>query len=421
MDAKKQKVVDDAGERISQAKFGLFKKYPMYSYLVDHLRLHVTEDVETMAVNERGDLYVNPDFCMSLPHAQVMGVLAHETLHVALYQIPRGRGRVHLPWNFAIDIAVNYILQVDGMELPSTALLTDLNSDSISLGDLTIQNVSKKSAEEIYEEFKVDAQKNGGKGKGKGRGEAGEGKGFDEHVDADSEDAGDGKDGKGNKENGIKEGAGKKDWSKVLAEAEAYAKQMGKESLGMKRELYEIRRSKINWRSIIRKVVSSAIPYDLTFSRPHKSYLAFGMYLPTSYGEKASVLVSVDTSGSIGHKELSDFMSEVVAIARSYPQVDFRILTHDVDVHDDYKVVNSTVAKLQTLELHGGGGTSHKPLYEYISKHKCKQHSKLLLSLTDGYSDFPEHRPNINTLFVLAGNHVPTDQMPKWANSIVID
>src|SRR5271157_5211863 len=236
MDAKKQKLFDDAGERISQAKFGLFKKYPMYSYLVDHLKLHVTEDVDTMAVNERGDLYVNPDFCMSLPHAQVMGVLAHETLHVALYQIPRGRGRVRVPWNFAIDIAVNYILQVDGMELPSTALLTNLSTDSITLGELVVQNVSKKSAEEIYEEFKIEAQKKGGKGeKGEGQGQ----QGFDEHVDADSEGTGKGGGKEGNGE--ITEGAGKKDWGKVLAEAEAYAKQMGKESLGMKRELYEIR------------------------------------------------------------------------------------------------------------------------------------------------------------------------------------
>jgi predicted metal-dependent peptidase len=212
-----------------------------------------------------------------------------------------------------------------------------------------------------------------------------------------------------------------KDWTKIAAEAYTYAKLIGKEPGGMGRAFEHLRKHKINWRALLRRTVANKIPYDLTYSRPNKKYMAHDIFLPTTIGESVKVIASFDTSGSMSEKELSESLSEVIGIARSFSQVDVHVLSHDVDVHDDVKISDATVDKIKKIQVHGGGGTSHIPLYEYIRKKRMRRETKLLISFTDGYSEFPERKPDVDTIFVLTGMHVPPEQMPKWAVTVCLD
>ncbi len=235
-------------------------------------------------------------------------------------------------------------------------------------------------------------------------------KGFDEHWWG-------GREKKGNREDSGDEEVNI-DWSKIIREAYNYAKQRGTVPAGLEREYDELGRPKINWRAILRKEVSNAIPTDFTWARPNRKYIWMDIYVPAIQRENIKVLVSVDTSGSISNEELSIFMREVVGIAKSFDSVEFRIITHDSEVQDDILVKNGNIAKLKKIKIHGGGGTDHRPVYEYIEKKRYTKNAKLLISFTDGYSAYPE-KPCIPTIFILAGDHKPKHEMPKWAKRVI--
>jgi len=443
-----------AEEKLSKCKIQLNKTHPFFSYLVEHLYAKEENNIPTMGVDPRGRMYFNRKFVESLPIEQLKGVLCHEVLHVAFYHPARGKGREiminTMPpsalWNIAIDISANDILVRNGFSLPKEGIIPE--NGTVVFGDVTIDNIQDKSSEEIYEELKSKAKQSknpqsgqgdgggGGDGKDKQQGSGGKGKsgerelknvpkGFDEHKwDKDGKGEGggegedkDGKDGKDGKSNGM--GLQGKDWKKIVASAYNHAKMIGKEPAGIQREFGDLYKPRVNWRAILRRAVASRIPHDFTYARPNRKFITQDVYLPSTTGEKIKILCSIDTSGSISQEELTLYMSELVGIYRSYVEVEFWVLTHDVEVHQAILVNTYSIKKLMALKPEGGGGTSHHLVYKYIDEKRLNRDTKLLISFTDGWSDYPDKRPSVNTIFVLAGNHKVPKEMPKWADQII--
>jgi len=468
-------------EKISKAKIKLHRKSPFFSYLVEHLRFEKSDKVPSMGVNQSSRCIYSEEWVESLTLDVLMGTLAHEVSHLAFEHIRRGKNRLIMVngfflWNLAADITVNHYLGENDFSLPECGMIPQ--NGEIEMFGYRITDIANKSTEDIYEELKVhlkkladegkaqaismpgdcsgDSQGNGQgnsdkdsdqpKGK-KSKGSSGNKNGnrkeygnnfkveaegvqpFDQHLWGNSDDGNDGdKDTDSNvqghgdlqkKGSAIQE----KNWGRILAEAYTHAKLIGREPAGFEREFGDIRKGRVNWRVILRRTIASKIPHDMTYARPNRKYIPLDLCLPSYTGESIKVIDSIDTSGSISQKDLSDFVSEIYSISRSFHQVEHRILTHDVDVHDDVKVDSYSMNKLKNLKIHGGGGTSHIPLYEYIKKKrlKRKENLQLLISFTDGFSQFPDRKPDIETIFVLAGNHIPVAQMPKWATTICID
>lgn len=433
-------------DKLSKAKIQLNHNSPFYSYLVEHLHLVESKRVPTMGVTDKGTCYYSKEWVDTLPLSQLIGVLAHEISHLALRHHQRQNHRNILVnggslWNIAIDISNNYLLVENSFELPSDGIIP--SNGTVEVFGHKVEDIASKSSEEIYEELKAHLKQMVQEGKatvGSSDGVEGDSEGdsspsagdkysvnggkagsFDEHLWGDSKPEG-GEDGEGEEGKGQVPNSSGKDWDKILAEAYNHAKMIGKTPAGMAREFEELHRGKVNWRSILRRTVASKIPYDMTYRRPNRKYLPHDIYMPSFIGESIKVIVSLDTSGSISAKDISDFMSEVISISKSFSNVEFRVLTHDTHVHDDVKVSTHSIQKLLQMKPRGGGGTSHKPLYEYIQKKRMhREELKLLVSFTDGYSDFPEKKPFVDTIFVLAGGHIPKEQMPKWATTICIE
>ena len=458
-------------DRISRAKINVLRNSPFFSYLVEHLIFNKV-NWGTCAVDNKRNFYYNPDFLKKLNEKEMSGTFLHEVLHLALGHPFRARGKnlwignVSL-WNIATDIVVNNIIVMNGGEwakVPKGAIIPQNNS--IKIFEVKIENISEKSAEDIYYELaeklkqkygdpqvynynigqgedKENKQGNGegkDKGENKEQGEQGEdkkkkkenskgqekkgeekqrkvrgwqdvkGKEFDKHM----WDKRDGKE-EGNKEDAEK---WENEWKRILAEAKEYAKQRGDIPAGMEREFKALNKPKVNWRAILRQTVRSQIPSDYTYSHNNRKYAWQDYFVPAVLREGIEVTVAIDTSGSISNEDLGDIITEIIEIARSFSSVKMRLITHDAEVHDDYEIRNGNIAKIKKLKIHGGGGTSHIPLYEYIRKKYPK--TKLLISFTDGYSEFPENRKDIvPTIFVLGGVHVSPKEMPKWALKII--
>ena len=80
-----------------------------------------------------------------------------------------------------------------------------------------------------------------------------------------------------------------------------------------------------------------------------------------------------------------------------------RLITHECEVINDYEVRNGNIEKIKKLEINGGCGTAHQPIFDYISE-KIRD-CKCSIFLTDGYSDIDEidfGKYSFQKLFVLS-------------------
>ena len=96
--------------------------------------------------------------------------------------------------------------------------------------------------------------------------------------------------------------------------------QMAADKLGGKqsRALGELLEPKVDWREQLREFVSStSTGKDIsTWQRVNRRWLQHDMYMPSTISETLGrIVIAVDTSGSIGGREIQEFLSEVKAIA----------------------------------------------------------------------------------------------------------
>jgi len=363
-------------ERITRAKIQIQKSSPFFAYLSLYLKVQEDKNLEFgIGVDIKGNLYYKEDFVKELSDSELKGVLIHEILHLSLLHLIRRSERDNMIWNIACDIVVNQIIKNNGYKLPSGCLISD-DEEIFRNGDIIIDNCNKKTAEEIYDELLKykEKQKESGSGGNGNKSLCSElnSKRFDEHKSS-----------KGISEKKMKEL--EKDWINKTTEAIVSAKMRRDIPKGMEILIEKLHESKVNWKALLQRYITSSIPYDYSYNYPQKKSISLGYYSPDYVKEKIDIVVGIDLSGSIGKRELEDFISEIVGIAKAYRnKINFRLLTHDCKVHNDYRIENGNINKIKELKLNGGGGTSHKDILDLI---KLDRNCKISIFFTDGDSD----------------------------------
>jgi predicted metal-dependent peptidase len=193
------------------------------------------------------------------------------------------------------------------------------------------------------------------------------------------------------------------------------AKHPGSVPAGILRAAEAVLKPKVDWRSVLRAKVGKAL-VDLearerpTYHRPHRRQGALGnVLLPGTYGLKPEVAVVVDTSGSMGERELAQALGEIKGILRHHRPT---VYTVDAEVHAAQKVFS-----LEQVKLLGGGGTD---MGRGIEKAVEDGHD-LVVVLTDGYTPWPEKAPRATVVVGLIhpkGQEPP--EAPPWAKVVPI-
>lgn len=417
----------EANEKLVKGRINIQFKNPFFAYL--SLFLKFREDTkkelpkETLGcgVNIKGDFLYNKDFINKLTIEEIEGVIIHELLHLALLHLTRRGDRDRIKWNIAVDVCVNQIIKDNNFSIPKGAIISDKNNKVILFGGTPFQqeirDCNKKTAEEIYNEIIIpefppnakigrigmatsgegknkseqgnvdnnkqdERQQKVGKGKGNGKEqkkqEQPEYQGFDYHFEAE--------------DNGEISDEQKREieneWKSRIEEALAVSKLRGVVPAGMERLIDNLHKEKINWKALLYRYIINQIPYDYTWAKKSKKSMAVGSYLPSTTKEKIDIVTIIDVSGSIEQEELTDFLSEIIGIARAFKdRVNFRLLTHETSVNDDYIIENGNINKIMKLQIRGGGGTSFQGVVEYIKDIKNKIEPKCVVWLTDGYGD----------------------------------
>jgi len=430
----------EALDRIKRIRVQLQRKNPFFAYLSMSLKpIESVRVTQTMGVDIYGNLYYNPKFVEDLQEDELMGVMIHEILHLALLHIIRTGDRNQKIKNISDDIVVNQLIKDNKFVLPKGVLWSDENND-IEIFNKKILAVNTKTSEEIYDEL-YDELKNqlkqaikSGKLKMKadGSGECGDGDGdgieieiddyelegsSNEDTDVDGNSTGIGK--VGNIDNHIKgdmkgmsneeKKKKEKEWLDKVQEAYIGSKMVGKVPVGIERVIGQLHESRINWKALLLRYIESYICSDYTYSRCSKKSISSGFFMPDTIKERVEVAVAIDVSGSIGTEELNDFVSEIVGIARAFRnKLKMTLFTHETNMVDEWSIENGSVEKIKQIKIKGGGGTSFiTPYDEFMKKHK---NTKYLVWLTDGYGDTLSKR-TIPIIWCLSKNS--SDEIPK--------
>ncbi len=120
--------------------------FPHLSGLAAAVRVALDDRVPTMGIFASGRLIANPAFAAKLSGSDLLFVLAHELMHLALRTHDRARASSHLEFNYAHDYIINDMLR------------DALGVAAIPAGGLDMPGAREKSAEQIV----LEMRRNGG-------------------------------------------------------------------------------------------------------------------------------------------------------------------------------------------------------------------------------------------------------------------
>lgn len=386
MGVKNQKVET----RMVRSRIQLLVKYPFYGTLALSLTLVEDYDIATAGVDGK-NFYYNPDFIETLSEAELNWITAHEIMHCALGHIWRRGSRVHQKFNIACDYAIHSILK------------SSEDSDfKMPQGCLYDKKFDNYSAEEIYDMLPdmPQMQMNGGAGQGSGSGDNSNsnnnnGKGqqtIDDHSKWDDAE--------------VQEGGKEKqrEWmEKMISASEvAEAKRQGSTPAGLSRLIGKLKKPQKNWRELLAEFIQFEV-FDYGFLPPDRRYYGFSDVLMPDYNEVAEkvqdLVFVIDTSGSIGDRELTAVFSELVGMMQQFSAgVRGHIIFADADVAAVYDF--ETVEDILKAKPAGGGGTSFTPAIKYAMDKKDSGEWDVvgLIYLTDLYGDSENEEVNADTV-----------------------
>lgn len=304
----------------------------------------------------------NPKWFEKLSSQQQVGFIAHEIMHIVYMHIFRREQRHPKKWNVAADYVINYNLVHDcRMVLPDGALIDEqykgMTTEHVYnlLPEMEDEDGNSIPWDDLPEDF-------GGSGAVR--------------------------DGAPSNGSSTKE---QQKWTIDINQAYEAAKMAGKLPGGLSKVIDEIVKPKVNWKAVLTKFLTSTAKNDYSWVKPNRRFLGQDMYLPSLYSERLeSIVVAVDTSGSITDEELQIFASETSAILASMDPEKIEFLQCDtaINQHDTYTRESLPLK----VEFKGRGGTDFAPVWEYIEENHLNP--KACIYLTDLYPcDWGEQPP----------------------------
>jgi predicted metal-dependent peptidase len=389
---------DKQTTRIKKAHMTMFKhpETALYSGVMLMGESAVVDDCPTAYTDGINKRYGRAFLERILEEPKVRGLVLHENLHVALKQVAFGVGMFkenRKMANLAADFVVNDII----VNIKGT--VTGTSEPLVLLPDGAVYDpmFHDWSMREVYNYLKKHAKPRGGSG-GKGNKTPSEGEPQDSGGDgepqdfdsvevngktydlsnADEHDFVDIGDLPHEKQKEIND-----EIDRALREGGILAGRMGGK---MPRAITDLLAPKVDWKEALREFISSSVrgKDEYTWRRMNKRHMANDIYLPSMDNETlGEVIVAIDTSGSIGEKQLAEFATELASICDVATPERVRIIWWDAEVAGTQEFTDNYADIVSALRPKGGGGTNVSCVSGYINKHKLN--ADCVVVFTDGY------------------------------------
>lgn len=404
---------DRAYEVLTSGRLLAKTKAPYFRSLLLSYVLREAPGLGTVGVTKTRLFLWDPAFVEALTPEQMAGVWMHECLHSLNRHGHRCGARDPELFNKAADLAINPTVRETGLQLPT--------GDKAGIFPAQFGFPEGLTADEYYEKLLAlpppPPMPGGGKGDAPhaAGGYCGSCAGRPLPNEPGEDDA-----------EGRSEGEMERTIREVAEEIQARVKSSGIGSVPshLRRWADEaLKPPKIPWRQRLAVLARRAIAWrpgavDHRYDGPSRRQAGIGYgigrpVLPRLRSPVPRVAIVVDTSGSMGTKEIIDCLTEAQGVVEAVgAQVEF--CACDAYVHELRPVANvRDMAKL----LKGGGGTDFRPAFAALEAKKPRP--EIIVFATDGYGPAPEFPPHgIKTIWLLVGGN--ENAPAAWGDTIVV-
>ena len=376
--------------KIERAYKQLLIENPFYGLFLLGLSKVINRSVETACVRKRGincELVINPDYWETQDDTQQLNLLCHEVYHIVFQHM------------FLWDSFPNKDILGLATDCEVNSYLSNLDNSWVvpSIWNLPEKQGTKFYYEEILKQDPPQQQQQQSNGGGSGDSQDNKdgmpqtkddhtqwGKDFQECSDAEKQLI----------QNQINQ--------QIKTAAEQTIKMRGTIPSEMQEivdELFKPKPRIFDWKSYFRRMLGSI--YDINIKKTRrKESIRFPDSAGIKHKKKVSILVAVDTSGSVNDDELRDFFSEITYIYKTGARI--TILECDAKITANYEYTGKWTGK-----IHGRGGTDFQPVIDYYRKN-MKDYAALVY-FTDGECSIPDNVPR-DTIWVITseGDHTKT-------------
>lgn len=416
---------------IDVARVGFISACPFYAnYFIAEMEEVFTKEIPTAGTDGRR-LFINPEYLAGLKAPERVFVYAHEVEHV-ISRHPQRMATYNkadslrgLPFDKEqFNHATDYVINAGLIESRIGMMNVDWLYDPTVTGDML--------AEDVYVSHYKKKPPGGGKGQGQGQGLQGStygsagngpsnakgdpqakanGGGFDEVYPPEVDPV-----------TGREDVPTDAEFKEAIARAAAAAKTIGTLPARMQRMVDQILEPQTDWKEHVRMLLAGKLGHSReTWDTLNRRYAALGalstLPIPQFPGRKGfgadTVAVAIDTSGSIGEKELSAFFAEVGGVLADVKPKRVILIWCDAEINrvDEARTLDE-LADIRAKGGVGGGGTSFIPPFEYLKKEGIRPET--LIYLTDLYGPFP-NEPNYPVVWAAT-----TDQPVPWGDCVRI-
>ena len=305
----------------------------------------VTVDKDTLQFK----MLYNPDFFEDMEENKIKGVLIHEFYHLIFKHVTSRRPE-NIPmivWNIATDLAINSMIGADN--LPENCCIPGGKQfEDYPVG---------KTAEFYLEMMKDDEQFGDGKGGFKDmEGEDGSDLGnFDDHGGWDelTDD-----------ERQMVEERAKDIMEKAAKDANNSGRGWGSVSNGIKRDIMERLKTRVNWKKVLRAFIGAAQRADKSNTMRRINRRFPYIHAGRKVNRVANIAISIDQSGSVSDQELNAFFNELNKLS---DLATFTVIPFDTRVAED-KVYTWKKGEKRKWERVMYGGTCFNAPTDYVNK-----------------------------------------------------
>jgi predicted metal-dependent peptidase len=416
---------------LETARVAFMVAAPFYADLYFRLgKEMITREEKTLATDGRR-IFINPEYFCGLKPSEQVFTLAHEMDHLvcrhpqrfkSYHQAGEIRGKP-ADKTFA-NICMDYVINANLVASGVGSINPDWLYDKTITGDMLW--------EDVYEKHWQDPPPpppGGGTGRGEGQPDpstTGVTKTWKDNPGAL-------KNAKGDAHAKANQGAfdelmepapaddlpEEHEFLEAVAHAAAVAKAMGKMPGHLQRMVDELLTPQVDWKDQIRLLMTGRIgSRGETWAKPNRRRLVLNplVIMPGKRGYGCElVVVGVDTSGSIGARELDAFFGEVGGILADVKPRRILVIGCDYNVSQVDEVMSlDEFDGLREKGIKGGGGTRFSPVFEYIEENNLRPET--CVYLTDGYGDFTFDEPRYPTVWAITNE----DQTPPWGDVVRI-
>jgi predicted metal-dependent peptidase len=365
------------------------EKFCLFSGVFMVGKVEVSDECKTAYTNGR-DVTYGRKFVDRLNDKQLAFLVIHEAMHKA-YRHMTVWAHLAKTDPALVNVAMDYVINLQIRDSdPYEEEVSMPRDETGKLMGMIDEKYRGKDTMQIYLELKEERDGDGGRGDsggGSGR-DTGEGNG------QSSQRQNDGRSGSPSFDEHDWEGAQElsaeeeeelqREIDSALREGAMLA---GRMKGNVSRHIDELLHPKVDWREALRDFIKLATKGgdQSTWRRPNRRYLGIDIIMPSAENRKAETFViGIDTSGSIGHHELAQFLGEVKSICDEVAPETIELLYWDSHVASRETYRGSEIEQLvETTKPAGGGGTEPACVPLYMVENRIEP--QCVIMLTDGF------------------------------------